>query len=96
MIDFTVGKISETSFNDISPGRSKKADGFGEAIKNAIQKVDSLETEANDSIINLLKGNADVNETMIALQKADISMRMLLTVRNKVLDAYREIMRMQF
>jgi len=33
---------------------------------------------------------------MIALQKADISMRLLLTVRIKVLDAYREIMRMAF
>jgi flagellar hook-basal body complex protein FliE len=33
---------------------------------------------------------------MMALQKADISMRLTLAVRNKVIDAYREIMRMQF
>jgi len=33
---------------------------------------------------------------MIALQKADVSMRLLLTIRNKVLEAYREIMHMQF
>ena len=50
----------------------------------------------NTSIVDLLQGKADIHETMIALQKADISMRLLLTIRNKVIEAYREIMHMQF
>jgi flagellar hook-basal body complex protein FliE len=41
-------------------------------------------------------GKAGIHETMIALQKADISLRLLLQIRNKAMDAYREVMRMQF
>ena len=50
----------------------------------------------DQSIGDLLQGKADIHETMIALQKSDISMRTFLAVRNKVIEAYREIMRMQF
>lgn len=70
--------------------------GFGRAIKAAIDNTNSLEKDADASILKLLEGKEDVHKTMIALQKADISMRMLLAVRNKVIDAYRDIMHMQF
>jgi len=96
MIDLTIGKISEASFNNGNIVLSKGDNGFKEVIKDAIHKVDALERDANNTIIGLLQGEVDVHESMIALQKADISMRMFLNVRNKVLDAYREIMRMQF
>jgi flagellar hook-basal body complex protein FliE len=74
----------------------KKSTGFGEVIGSAVKKVNHLENQADQSVVDLLKGKADVHETMIALQKADISMRLMLSVRNKVLEAYREIMHMQF
>ncbi|MBW1614181.1 MAG: flagellar hook-basal body complex protein FliE [Deltaproteobacteria bacterium] len=70
--------------------------GFGEIIKGAINSVNGLDREANRSIVDLLQGKTDIPETMIALQRADISMRLFLTIRNKVLEAYREIMHMQF
>ena len=69
---------------------------FGKIIKEAINNVNGLDREANKSIADLLQGKTDIHETMIALQKADVSMRLLLTIRNKVLEAYREIMHMQF
>jgi flagellar hook-basal body complex protein FliE len=70
--------------------------GFGDVIKQAIQRVNDMEIQADQSIEQLLKGETGIHETMIALQKADTSFRLLLQVRNKVMDAYREIMRMQF
>jgi flagellar hook-basal body complex protein FliE len=70
--------------------------GFGKMIKNAINRVNRFDREADKSIVDLLQAKTGVHETMIALQKADVSMRLLLTVRNKVLEAYREIMHMQF
>jgi flagellar hook-basal body complex protein FliE len=70
--------------------------GFGDVIKEAIKRVSDMEIRADQSIEQLLKGETGIHETMIALQKADISFRLLLQVRNKVMDAYREIMRMQF
>jgi len=75
---------------------SNPQQGFGDVIRGAVDKVNKLETEADRSIGDLLQGKADIHETMIALQKSDISMRTFLAVRNKVIEAYREIMRMQF
>ncbi len=77
----------------ITPNSSS---GFKEAMKTAIDNVNNMEKDGDKSIVNLIQGKEDIHSTMIALQKADISMRMLLSVRNKVIEAYKEIMHMQF
>ena len=69
---------------------------FGKVIKGAIEKVDQLEKNADQSVVDLLQGKASIHETMIALQKADMSMQLLLNIRNKVIESYRDIMHMQF
>lgn len=80
-----------------APGApAQKGSGFKEIVEGAIQQVDRQEADADQSILDLLKGESDIHETMIAMQKADISMRLLLAVRNKAVEAYREIMHMQF
>ena len=69
---------------------------FGKVIKGAIEKVDRLEKDADQSVVDLLQGKASIHETMIALQKADMSMQLLLNIRNKVIESYQNIMHMQF
>lgn len=76
--------------------KQKGSGDFASAISGAVKRVSGLEKEADKSILDLLQGKAEIHETMIALQKADLSMRLLLTIRNKVVEAYREIMRMPF
>lgn len=76
--------------------QQKDTAGFGKVIKGAIEKVDRLEKEADQSVVDLLQGKASIHETMIALQKADISMQLLLNIRNKVIESYKDIMHMQF
>jgi flagellar hook-basal body complex protein FliE len=96
--------MNEIKINNLSPARLQKTErihsndpaGFGSVIKSAIDNVNGMDRDADKSILNLLQGKEEVHTTMIALQKADMSMRMLLSVRNKVIEAYREIMRMQF
>lgn len=68
--------------------------GFGDVVKQAIKRVNDMQITADKSVQQLVKGQAGIHETMIALQKADISLRLLLQIRNKAMDAYREIMRM--
>jgi flagellar hook-basal body complex protein FliE len=83
----------------VSYGQEKKrkdGDGFSDLVRKAVERVNDMEKEADRSVEELAKGNAGIHESMIALQKADISMRFLLQIRNKALEAYREIMRMQF
>jgi flagellar hook-basal body complex protein FliE len=69
---------------------------YGDIIKEAVSRIDGLEKNANKSVMDLLNGEAEIHETMIALQKADVSMRLMLAVRNKAIEAYKEIMHMQF
>ena len=61
---------------------------FEETAKN-IQKADETALQMNSG------GKADLHDAMIAMEKADISLRLLVQVRNKAVDAYKEIMRMQ-
>lgn len=92
-------RINETVALPLERGQQKKtsaAEGFGNLLEEAVGKVRHLEGEANRSLGALLEGKADVTEYMIASQKVDLSMRLLLTVRNKVIEAYKEIMHMQF
>ena len=74
----------------------KSAPGFYDFIKGAVKNLNDMEAKADQSVEQLMKGEAGIHETMIALQKADISLRFFLQVRNKAMDAYREIMRMPF
>jgi len=74
----------------------KKTGGFFEYVKQAVKNVNESEAKANHSVEQMTKGQAGIHETMIALEKAGISLRLVLQVRNKALEAYREIMRMPF
>jgi flagellar hook-basal body complex protein FliE len=71
-----------------------KENGFGEKLKAAISDVNSLQHEADFAMENVAKGELGVHEGMLAISKADLSLRLLVQVRNKVLEAYREISRM--
>jgi len=96
MSGLKIDNMYQAAVNKIAKPEQNDAGDFGSIIKGAIGRVDGMEQEADKSIVDLLKGKADIHETMIALQKSDISMRLLLSIRGKALDAYREIMRMQF
>jgi len=96
MTDIRIDQLSQSTFQNKKNVTAKEKGNFNNIINNAIKKVDKLENAADQSIVDMLQGKADIHETMVALQKSDISMRMFLAVRNKAIEAYREIMRMQF
>jgi flagellar hook-basal body complex protein FliE len=89
-------KLPQVAVVAAGKAQQKNTTEFGKVIKGAIEKVDRLEKEADRSVIDLLQGKASIHETMIALQKADMSMELLLNLRNKVIESYKEIMHMQF
>jgi flagellar hook-basal body complex protein FliE len=69
---------------------------FGEVLSDAMQGVNKAQLESNEQIQQMLSGDIqDVHSAMIAVQKADLSFQMMMQVRNKLIDAYQEIMRMQ-
>jgi flagellar hook-basal body complex protein FliE len=74
----------------------EKGAGFGEILKDAISTVNSLQKQSDQEIQKLMTGESqDLHTTVIAMQKADLSFQMMMQVRNKIVQAYQEIMRMQ-
>ncbi len=70
--------------------------GFSEILSRSIAEVNGQGQEADLLVKGLATGeHANIHETMIAMEKSGISFRMMTRVQQKVIDAYREIMRMQ-
>lgn len=77
------------------PGKS--SDSFADALKSKLHEVDRLQSQSDKAMAEgAVEGAKSIHETMIKVEEADISLRLLTKVRNKALDAYQEIMRMQF
>jgi len=70
--------------------------GFSEVLRQSVESVNNSLQESEQAGVELVSGkNANIHETMIAMEKASISFRLLTKVQNKVISAYQEVMRMQ-
>jgi flagellar hook-basal body complex protein FliE len=100
MIDLKIGNVlgkeivSTVRRDSLEP--AAKGQSFSSMLKNSIQEVNSLQQEADNAVKTLATGEAEnVHSTLIAMEKAGLSFKLMMQMRNKVLDAYREVMRMQ-
>lgn len=75
-------------------GQGKSAD-FASLMNGAIQGVEQPRQDANQAIQNLLNGDGELHSVALSVQRADLAFDLGLQVRNKVVSAYQEIMRMQ-
>ncbi|HAR95244.1 MAG TPA: flagellar hook-basal body complex protein FliE [Deltaproteobacteria bacterium] len=74
----------------------KSQSPFADVLKDSINKVGEIEREADKEAEKLARMETqDIHSTMIAIEKADITFQLMMQVRNKILNAYEEIMRMQ-
>lgn len=83
--------------NGLTPSAAPKAnETFGDFLANSINDVNSLQHKANESIQKLVTGeNKNIHETMLHVEQAEIAFKTMNQIRQKVLDAYREVMKMQ-
>ena len=69
---------------------------FGQMLKNQLSEVNHLQSTADTAVQKLATGqDKDIHNTMIAMEKAGVAFQMTMQVRNKMLEAYQEVMRMQ-
>ena len=69
---------------------------FGQMLKSTLSEVNHLQHNADDAVQKLATGqNKDIHNTMIAMEKAGVAFQLTMQVRNKMLEAYQEVMRMQ-
>ena len=73
-----------------------KPGGFQSVLEGTIRTLDSVNKDAADAVQKFLTGeNEELHTTILAAQKAEVAFDLGLQVRNKVISAYQEIMRMQ-
>jgi flagellar hook-basal body complex protein FliE len=88
-----------SGFGIKAPGLEGETEGtrtFGDFLQESLSKVNSLQQEANVAMEKLASGESqNLHETLLAVEKAEISFKTMNQIRTKVLDAYREIMKMQ-
>ncbi len=82
------------SVSSATSGGAAEPDAFGHTLHALLQAVDESAGIANAAVGNMLEGTGDVHQAMIALQNAENSLQLTVQVRNKLVQAYQDVMRM--
>lgn len=95
-LEFSLNFPSEAQGAHRAPGAGGAANNasFAKDLGHAIDAVDKLQLDADKEADRVAQGAGNLHEVALALEKADVAMRLAVKVRNKVVDAYTEIMRM--
>jgi len=90
-IDMLIGKGQSQPLKQAGGDSSS----FGDMLTEAIDKINQLKTESDSMQIAFTKGeNVELHEVVIAMEKYSIAMELMMSVRNKIVEAYQEISRM--
>jgi len=76
------------------PGNALQQDGFADLVKNAIHEATKIGQRSEQLSIAGINDRADVNQVVTAMAEAELTLQTVVTVRDKVLDAYKTILRM--
>ncbi len=94
----TTDQLRKSQFKNkvLQDSLGKNQESFSATLKNAIHSVDALQKNADVMVQKLATGETkNIPEVLISVEKADIALKLMMQVRNKVIDAYQEIMKMQ-
>jgi len=78
----------------LKPAGKEPAVGFDAMMQDAMGKISQVQTDTEKAVKELTSGG-DPTQAIIAMEKADMDFQLMLEVRNKLLSAYQEVMRMQ-
>lgn len=89
-------KSNEGAVKPPSQGEKTSETDFKDVIGNFIKDVDKMQKVSDEAIKDYATGEiTDIHEVMIAAEEANLSFQLMMEVRNKLVESYREIMRMQ-
>lgn len=99
MADLLIHSLGSASAGSLARPSDDNAPGtasFGDILTQAISDTNKLQQQSSEEVQKLLAGEVqDVHTALIAVQKADLSFQMMMQVKNKLIAAYEEVMRMQ-
>lgn len=94
--NLNIGGATSPLKNKVPSLNETQGASFGETLQNAIGKVNDLQQTADVKMQQLATGETtDIADVKIAAEKADIALRLMTSIRNKMIDAYNEVMKMQ-
>jgi flagellar hook-basal body complex protein FliE len=80
----------------LTGGVQEAGKSFADTLKDSVANVNTLQKTADMKAQDLATGKTDnIQDVMISAEKADIALRLMVNVRNKIIDAYQDIMKMQ-
>ena len=89
-----VSPAAKPAADPAAPGSGQNS--FGTVLKDKIQEINKLQLQADKAITGvMLDDSQSIHEAIMALEKANVSFRTMMEVRNKIVEAYQEVMRMQ-
>jgi len=97
-VDLSISPLRENTLSKerragISTGQDSS---FQKILTGLIDKVSQLEKDADESIKQLITGKVEnIHQVMIAVEEASVAFQLMMEIRNKLVEAYKEIMRMQ-
>ena len=81
---------------EAAPGARPPEKPFSQVLREALGEVNRMQLDAERAVEDLMAGRRDdVARVMLAVQKADLAFETMMQIRNKLLEAYQEIMRMR-
>ena len=94
------GRINPAELKTLAaPPGAPTADGsqaFGRLLDHFVTEVNDRQLHAREAVNDLLTGkNVSLHQTVIAMEEAQVSFQLMVEVRNKLLESYQELMRMQ-
>lgn len=90
-----ITSLLETGLARPDAAESTPKSGFGEMLRGVLETTNAEQSAAETEAKKLVQGEGDIVDTMIAIGRAEVSMRFVVTLRNRALEAYQEIMRLQ-
>jgi flagellar hook-basal body complex protein FliE len=88
-----VRDVAAKAVDSDSPAASREASAdFGARLHAAIADLETTAVSADATTEGLVTGEVDIHEAMVAMEKADLVLRVAGTVRNKVIEAYQQLM----
>ncbi len=92
----SLGSINPNAAYGVGKATGQPVQSFANQLQNAIQEVDNLQAGRDQMVEGMVSGEvSEVHDVMIAAKEAQLAFELLLEVRNKLLEGYQEIMRMQ-
>lgn len=92
----SVSGINNTLSPSTYKGTSEPAKSFSNVLSEAIEMAEKTNAESNEASLSILSGTTgDISSTLITTEKAELALSLTVAIRNKAMDAYKEIMNMQ-